>query len=520
MPENHAVAATRPGGADRLTVFASAWWPIFLVALLLSAPRAGATVYVPMSDSELADQAPVIAVVTVEEIASAPSSRAIATDYLVQVDRVLKGDVPGSRIVLRVPGGVRADGVGLKIWGAPVFQVKESAIVFLHPNDDGSYGIHGLMLGAFHLRAEGDGGLALRDLSEAHAVAFAAAGTAEDHEPLRDRDLFTAWLTDRAAGIDRPADYRQTRAGVRQVTDTFTQLTASDGKSPRWFDFESRSVKWYMYVSGQPGLSAADTAASFAAALAAWTSDPTSSISYAYAGTTPSKGGLKGPDNISALLFDDPNGDIAGSFNCAGGGIVAMSGPFFYVPLREYRGVPYHETFEANIVTNDGTQCFFQDNPKGAEEIFAHELGHTLGFGHSSEKNALMFAKAHNDGRGSRLQTDERVGASKIYGDGSYQPPPPPPPPAAAIQASGFATSKTTVRLAWTHNLDHPTSFDIEVQQPNGSFKILAARPSGVRFFVVKSLLANHAYVFRVSGHVAGQTKRIESNTVKVRTMK
>jgi len=529
--QSHAVAATRPGSADRLPFFASTWWLIFLVALL-AALRAGATVYVPLSDGDLADRAPVIAAVTVEAVTASPSSRVIATDYLVQVDRVLKGDVPGSRIVLRVPGGVRADGVGLKIWGAPAFQAEESAIVFLRPNRDGSYGIQDLMLGAFHLRSAGGdgggggGGLALRDLSEAHSLAFtrsvAAAGTADDPEPLRDRDLFAAWLADRAAGIHRPADYRIAGAGLRQATAPFTQLTAADGRSPRWFDFASQNVKWYMQASGQPGLSPADTAASFSAALSAWTSDPTSSISYVYAGTTQSTGGLNGPDNVNAILFDDPDGDIAGTFDCAGGGVVAMSGPFFYMAVRDDRGVGYHETFEANIVTNDGTQCFFQDNPKGAEEIFAHELGHTLGFGHSSDRGALMYAKAHNDGRGARLQTDERVGASKVYGDGSYQPPPPPPPPPALpwIKLSGLPASKTTVRLAWTHNLSHPASFQIELQQPNGTFQAVATTPGGAKVFVVKGLVANHLYTFRVSGLEEGETKRVVGNTAKVRTKK
>jgi hypothetical protein len=196
-----------------------------------------------------------------------------------------------------------------------------------------------------------------------------------------------------------------------------------------------------------------------------------------------------------------------------------MSGPFFYMALRSDRGVQYHEIFEANIVINDGTQCLFQDNPKGAEEIFAHELGHTLGFGHSADRGALMFAKAHNDGRGGRLQTDDRVGASKVYGDGSYQPPPP-PPAKPWIKLSGLPASKTTVRLAWTHNLDQPTSFEIEMQQPNGTYKTLATTAGGARVFVVKGLVANRLYTFRVSGHEQGETERVVGNTAKVRTKK
>jgi hypothetical protein len=80
------------------------------------------------------------------------------------------------------------------------------------------------------------------------------------------------------------------------------------------------------------------------------------------------------------------------------------------------------------------------------------------------------------------------AGASKVYGDGSFQPPPP-PPPAATISLSGVPASKTSVRLAWTHTLSNPASFEVELQQPDGSFKTLAATAGSVRVFVVKALL-------------------------------
>src|SRR5258705_6750472 len=119
-----------------------------------------------------------------------------------------------------------------------------------------------------------------------------------------------------------------------------------------------------------------------------------------------------------------------------------MGRPYFYNSLRDFRGTAYHEVFEADVVTNDGAQCFFQDNPSGAEEVFAHELGHTLGFGHSSDRQALIYAHAHNDGPGAGLGTDDRICPSAIYRDGSYQrstappPPPPPLPPAATPTVS------------------------------------------------------------------------------------
>jgi len=492
-----------------------------IALLLLSSRRGGATTYVPMTDRDLADRSPAIALVSVESSGPAPAGGLIATDSVVQVDRVVKGSLPGSRIVIRVPGGVRADGVGLKIWGTPALRDGERMLVFLRPAADGSFTIEGLMLGAFHLRALEEGEVALRDLSEAHPVALPGRAAAEfDQEPLRDAERFVEWLADRAAGVERPADYRLVETpSRRQAIDKFTQLSTQDGKYARWFVFDSgKSVRWFNQAAGQPGLSPDATVASFVAALNVWTDDPTSTILYSYGGTTQATGGLRGNDGVNAIIFNDPNGEVPGTYDCAAGGVLSMGGPYYYLSSTlNFRGVQYHEIFEGDVITNDNSQCFFQDNPSGEAEVFAHELGHTLGFGHSPDRQALMYAKAHNDGRGAQLGTDDRVGASQIYGDGSYQPPPPPPPPDPYIRLNANPTSKTTVQLGWTHNLKTQTSFDIEQQQHDGTFKAVASLNSRGKAFLVKALTANTLYVFRIRGHVPGKPD-VLSNAAKART--
>ena len=56
--------------------------------------------------------------------------------------------------------------------------------------------------------------------------------------------------------------------------------------------------------------------------------------------------------------------------------------------------------------------------------LIAHETGHTLGLGHSSEnanetnpilRDALMFFRLHNDGRGARLTSDDVAGIRRLY---------------------------------------------------------------------------------------------------------
>ena len=110
-----------------------------LLSLPLAAGPLAATSYVPMSDEDLVDQAPVAAVVTVHS--AEPSPADIATDYVVEVEEVLKGSLAGSSVVVRVPGVERADGMSLRLWGAPRFAAGERALLMLAPRPDGSYAV-------------------------------------------------------------------------------------------------------------------------------------------------------------------------------------------------------------------------------------------------------------------------------------------------------------------------------------------------------------------------------------------
>jgi hypothetical protein len=398
-----------------------------LLPLVATLP-ASATSYLPMTDEALVDQAPVIAVVEVQGSGSGQDGARPFTGYRVRVERVLKGAMAsGLRITVRVPGGARADGLTLRIWGAPRFVPGERALLFLSPRLDGTYGILHLMLGAFHeVRADGHR-LALRDLSEAHT---AAPGEAPPAEPLRDFDRFVRWIAARARGMRVRADYQVAAApGLRQVDEEFTLL---GGVHQRWLEFDDgASVAWYAHQGGQPGL-AGGGFTEFQTALAAWNDDPDSNVAYTYAGTTTTTNGFTNYDTVNAIIFEDPNGEASGSFSCSGGGgsgVLAIGGTW-----SDDTTTPA-QIVNADIVTNNGVACYFQNSngSKRAEQLFAHEIGHTLGIGHSCGSaasgpchnsildQALMRAIFHNDLRGAALHADDRAAVAYLYGS----PPPP-----------------------------------------------------------------------------------------------
>ncbi|HEX9671131.1 MAG TPA: matrixin family metalloprotease, partial [Thermoanaerobaculia bacterium] len=440
---------------------------LFLLLIALAAAPLSAATYLMPSDETLADQAPVIAAVRVTDSGPAPLRAGIATDYVVEVDEVVKGDLPGSTVVVRVPGGEMEGDLELRVSGAPRFAPGERALLFLVPNRDGSYGVLHLFLGAFHEVRAGGRTLARRDLAEGRPLAPAA-------DPPRDLARFSRWLADRAAGLEAERDYLVTGGGPQAATEAFTSLPTPDRVPLRWFRFDGGgSVSWRLNTSLPAGVGAEATAAALRAALAAWNDDATSRIGYSYGGTTSASGGFLRSDGTNGVLFEDPgNAHVPGSYNCAKGGVVALGVAFMDRGTRSSGGKVYHEIVEADVVTNDGSACYFRDNPAGAAEVFAHELGHTLGFGHSAEREALMYGVAHKDGRGARLEHDDRLAANAVYGAGSPPPVPtkPPPPPAPATRPAAPAAlaarpvAPTAIELTWRDVSDNELDFRLELK--------------------------------------------------------
>ena len=496
---------------------------LIAAAAFAVAPGSSATTFVDLEDAELAAAAEAVALVRVVGTVPAPADGLPATRYLVEVEEVVQGELPGGRVEIHLPGGVSADGTyAWKVYGAPAFADGDRALLFLAARRDGSYDVVELMLGAFREVVDGGERLLVRELSQAHRIDGEETGAGEGHgvgdshaggalrrEPARRLEAFVRWLADRAGGVERPADYLSERSaaellagaasaaggGLDRATGAYALLgdggqCGGAGLPIRWFDFP---VAWRMNQSGQPGMPGSPRGgAEFQRALAVWNDDPSSAVELSYAGTT----SLTSPtaNGTGVIAFDDPDGEIAGSFS--GSGVLAIGGPFFLCSVGVHQGAQFRPAIRGFITTQDGAGSFFGGNGgKNGEEVFAHEVGHTLGLGHSGAAGALMRSFAYGDGRGAFLGSDDRAAVGYLYGSGG--PADPPAVPAAPSQLTAVPTSSVQLRLSWRDNSNDETSFRVEVAE-GIAFRDIGSVASGTTAVNVSNLEAATSYTFRV----------------------
>ncbi len=487
--------------------------PWIAVAALLASAPALATSYVMMDDGALADQAAAIVDARVVSVEPAPVSGRPATDYTIEIERLVAGSAPGTTLIVRVPGGTRPDGIGLRIYGAPAFQVGERALLFLSPQDDGTFGITQLMLGAFHhVQVAGAPPLAARSLSDAVEVQIPGhASDARLREP-RDYDAFASWLSDRSMGITREPDYFVPGAAdrFRDLGSKFTLLRDS-GYNLRWFEFDSGGeVVWRANSRGEPGAPGGGFA-QFRQGLQIWNNESKTPIRLTYAGQTSAAAGFSRYDGQNVLLQGDPNQDIPGSFSCRGGGILAIGGPWYSTSLRRsFGGREYIVIQGADIVTNDGISCFLQGTSCTADvlsSLYGHELGHTLGLGHSCGDSAspscagnpeldeaIMRASIHKDCRPAEIKKDDIAGIRRLYATGGGAAKGPKAPTDLSGELQGAA-----VRLSWTDRSTDETGFRVYRSTDGASYTLLSELDSDVTVFIDEDIAPATVYSYRVA---------------------
>jgi PKD repeat protein len=496
------------------------------VLVILAGASAHATTIVLPTDEQLIAKSPVIVEGTVISTMPVDRNGAIWTETTVVVSRNVKGRTEQTITVHEI-GGV-LDGRATKIFGSAEFKDGERVLLFL---DQTPYGLRtvDMFVGKLTEARMGNGRrLWLRNDFEQDATLLDA-----ELRPLasknvqRDAERFETFVTERVAGrpgtknygVQNPVLARQQSTGERGgVTADFTLI--DEPTVYRWFRFATGQATAWVSSGTQPGYSNGGVN-ELQTAMASWNNYSAARIIYTYTGTrSGSLGGLNAPNGANEVLFNDPLGEITGSWNKSTGGVVGIGGfnaianspltweaPFAADAQHPAGAVTAWNIMEGNLTIQDNVSPS-NGIPSGRlAEIVAHEFGHTLGFGHSSDPGALMYFSV--TGAGPSLRADDQLAARWLYPSGNGGGNPGGSAPAAPTNLAVIGVSGSDANISWKDNSSNEDGFTVFID--GQSIGNLGANTTAAEITGFSS--GQHSiYVVAFNGHGSSAA----SNTVNV----
>jgi IPT/TIG domain-containing protein len=431
------------------------------VVLLGLAAAVRATSVIPISDRELYRRSDLVVYGVVVSSQTVEGGEWPETVTSIRPVRVLKGALAGD-LVLRQAGGTLPDGRFFKLWGRPEYAVGHEVVVFAIARPDGDYQTAEMLLGKFEVGRDETGRLfAVPELSlGTHPGVEIRALPDFDEDALSREDLPSArFLRDpggRAAVSEArraprelatflnfldagaPSSVSEAPASPVGRLEPVVHETERSGLTPEWGNINNSLWRWNngatagWQLVGTANITGGGTTEAVAA-LATWTNDPNSTINYTQ--------NQSASNQIQLSATSSP----CGWSTCvtSSGGVVGCGGPSGG-GSNSWLGDSY------NTITG-GTvwlRCYATLNAFGSsltQSFLTHELGHTLGLGHSDqnvsphdvcrgdESTAIMTSVS--TGR-TTLGTDDQDAVRWLYGDGGNHCTSPPAPSVTGVTPS------------------------------------------------------------------------------------
>lgn len=391
----YAMRAATPGAAWR--------WVGLLLLLGLAAPAAhGNTIIPPRHLGELARMSDAVVLARAGVSATVAQGGMIYTHTSFDVLDVVSG-TPGRGTILTVEtyGGV-LDGQGWAFGGTPQF--AEATVYMLFLNRQGAvwhprmaaYGLLERVLAP-------NGEPVLQHVREHHNLVLLPRPDGVVPEPVGTYDEAALLqhlrqvTTNRAAWnhalVDVPETLRPLGhhdAAKNQDAPTPCVYMTYDGHPIRWNTFEDQQpVNVFAEENGDDDIDDGDDFLAVQDGIATWVSIPGVDIGYHWGGTaayTPDcTDGSASPLDIAAdqglVQYNDPCDQLPDLLGCTG--VLAQGGSLFTAGAsgrHEHRDLEWNTSLVGYVIVNNGVGACL--TPVQYHLMMAHELGHSLGFGH------------------------------------------------------------------------------------------------------------------------------------------
>lgn len=409
------------------------WFYRFLLCLMLCGgfqTALASTAIVPRDEEMVVESRAIVTGKVMEVSTQLDASKGVVFTYVrLMVETVLKGHIFESEVVLKELGGETSD-FGTMIYGMPRFEEGQDVFLYLNTWPDGSLRVHQGFLGKFNVTRNMLTGLrevARQDEGSNVEIVRSSVLGATDRSDLKAYSARIISLVE--ANTHRGEQFEQTHYAnipllpvpsgfdkereVGKVRPLWALLNPA--RPLRWFEPDANGdVVFYVNPGGAPAWDYQDD---IRQALNAWSSAAGVKIRAILGGTT-SGCGAQTTDGKNSISFNNCDGFFAPSSGCSGllavGGIVRYS----TTDTKTVNGLTFYRGIEANVSFNPFALCNFANRCQ-LQESLTHEIGHTLGLGHSSDSNATMSAFAHFDGRCASVSADDTTGITRVYPGGS-----------------------------------------------------------------------------------------------------
>jgi dual-action HEIGH metallo-peptidase len=382
--------------------------PLYVLALLALPAIARPATYLPLSDEELALRAPVIVRARVSgqetRIAGTDGQEVVLTETRLEALEVLKGRMPSETFSVEFPGG-EAGELSYRVPGTPSFAVDGEVILFLAPSGpaEDRFVLTEFALSKFDIvpgptgrrfavrtafRAEEDDILAKREI-------VVPAGVGRRH-PLRDAESFAASLRSVGSGADfLPVLYASPEGEDRvpqSASPSWVNLGGTEGTNRlyRWFwDTGRSSAARVTAVGAQTGLSdGSDGLSAVENAALQWAGVAGADVRYSPA---------NGPAQVVVNLDVTSHSSYwSEPMPCTSGGIIGLGGPGAASSTGSFKGDANYSAVTSGTVWMRKITggCY---SSKTFRTAVLHEVGHTLGLGHSDQAASLHSTAAASE---------------------------------------------------------------------------------------------------------------------------